>query len=115
MIVDIAVDRSKPLNPDGPEKWSAWVDGVPLVTRVRDPEHAACRALLAAGTTGRVAFRHLKTGTIGLSMDIEWGAGRSAYGSSLGGWQVGAWKPRLPSAGGPLAHVKGSAGTDLPA
>lgn len=51
----------------------------PLVKSHRDPEHAACRALLGRGITGRVTFVHAKTGTAGLSMDIEKGAGLTTF------------------------------------
>jgi hypothetical protein len=61
------------LTPAG-HMWNTTFEGEPLTRLSRDPEHEACRALLARGVTGRVTFIQAKTGTPGLSMDIEKGA-----------------------------------------
>lgn len=64
----------RPLRPDEPEKWDVLFNGDLLISRHHDPEHAACRALLARGLTGKVAFVHTN-GMAGMTMDIEKGAG----------------------------------------
>ena len=66
------------------QKWNVTFDGKTLVSAERDPEHAACRALLALGITGRVTFIHAATGMAGLTMDIAKGAGRTATENDLG-------------------------------
>jgi hypothetical protein len=76
-LVTIWVDRSKPGNPGEAQKWSSSLDGVPLVTRHRDIEHASCRALVKLGRRGRVEFIHAASGVVGISMNIERGAGLS--------------------------------------
>lgn len=93
-VVDLILDQSRPLRPDSWELWSAWLDGVLLVYRVRDPEHAACRALVAKGITGRVTFRHMKSGTRSLSMDIVRGAGATTRQTASGRWRIERWEPR---------------------
>lgn len=65
------------LRPGEPEKWNATLGDKPLLRRVRDPEHDACRALLAKGITGKVTFVHKSTGMAGLTMDVEKSAGRT--------------------------------------
>lgn len=64
-----------------PEKWNVEFDGNEIVHRSRDPEHEACRALQAKGLRGRVTFVHGNTGTLGLTMGINWGAERSTVES----------------------------------
>lgn len=73
VIVVLEADK-RPLRPDEPQKWNATFLDEPLLTRVRDPEHSACRALLARGVTGKVTFIHKSSGMAGLTMDIEKGA-----------------------------------------
>jgi hypothetical protein len=42
--------------------WDVLLDGAAIVTGSRDPEHDACRALLAMGITGPVRFIDGRTG-----------------------------------------------------
>ncbi len=61
--------------------WHVLVDGETIVRSARDPEHQACRALLALGVTGKVTFRHAD-GMAGMTMDIAAGAGLSVNDST---------------------------------
>ena len=75
-------DRDKPLLTNH-QLWSSTFEGKPLVTRHKDVEQASCRALKAMGVTGRVEFVH-ESGTVGLRMDVETGAGLSTAESDRG-------------------------------
>jgi hypothetical protein len=55
-------------------RWHVVFEGDTIVTGSRDPEHDACRALLARGVTGKVTFRH-PCCVAGMIMDIESSAG----------------------------------------
>lgn len=83
-LVKIWVDRSRQGNAGEAQKWSSSLDGVPLVTRHRDIEHASCRALVKLGRRGRVEFIHAASGVVGISMDIERGAGLSTVEDDRG-------------------------------
>lgn len=58
--------------------------GVVLVDSSRDPEHYACRALLALGVTGTVETWHAGAKHAAMRIDIEHGAGRSVSESQTG-------------------------------
>lgn len=51
--------------------WNVFRGDMVLVSRHRDPEHAACRALLATGVTGEALFVHRSSGMPGMMMNIE--------------------------------------------
>ena len=66
------------------QQWVAYVGGAVVAAGQQDPEHNACRTLLALGIKGTVLFVHSATGTPGLAMDIERGAGlTTAEGKGL--------------------------------
>lgn len=70
--------------------WNVYFQGERILEDVRDPEHEACRALLAMGKSGRVMFTHLERGTIGMTMDIASGAGLSTRDEFL---RFASYKP----------------------
>ena len=91
--------------PDAEQKWRATLDGNVIVDAHRDPEHAACRALLAMGITGRVIFQHASSGTAGLSMDIMHGANLITYDDDEQGLRTRQYGPHLWSGAGRRAKV----------
>ena len=54
--------------------WSVMRGGVVLVASSIQPEHDACRALLAQGITGTLVTRHAGEAHQSLAMGIAWGA-----------------------------------------
>ena len=112
-IVRMHVD-DRPIKPDGFQLWNTTYAGDMLLSRVRDPEHASCRALLARGILGRVTFVHDRTGAAGLSMDIEKGAGLTAVERDDRGISIEEYRP-FPSTVRGRTAVKGSGGVYLPA
>lgn len=73
--------------------YSAYLVGrpEPLAHRVRDPEHDACRALLALGYTGRVRFYHGITHS--MTLDIATAAGRKVVEGERDSPYLGRWQP----------------------
>jgi hypothetical protein len=75
-------------------KWHVTVDRATIVRNARDPEHEACRVLLARGiTTGKITFRHASDGMVGMIMDIEKGAGLTVEESENRGLRVAKYRP----------------------
>ena len=66
-------DRSRPLNPGEPIKFSTTLDDQPVVTRSTTPLYESCRVLAAFGLAGRVEFVK-PDGMVAMTMDIERGA-----------------------------------------
>jgi hypothetical protein len=75
-------------------RWRVWHDGAVLCGRARDPEHAACRALLALGITGTLTTRHKGSTTISMSLDIARGAEFTTSDPDKGRLKVIRWHPR---------------------
>jgi hypothetical protein len=112
-VVVLQADE-RPLRPHEPQKWNATLRDEPLLTRVRDPEHDACRALLARGITGKVTFVHKATGMAGLSMDIEKGSGLTVReNTDTGRPRVTKFQP-FPDSGSSPASVSPLEGMELP-
>lgn len=84
LIVFLEVDHSRRGNDGQPEMWNAEFGGERIVFRDRDPEHAACRVLLAQGIAGLVLFVQKATGTPGASMDVTVGAGLTTSENDTG-------------------------------
>ena len=93
MAIAFLIKDNRPQNPDEPAKWNVEFDGEVIVSRAGDPECKACRALLARGITGRVTFIHKRTGTPGVTMDIESGAGLSVADGKRAGLRFQKWQP----------------------
>lgn len=66
-------DRTRPLNPGEPIKFSTTLDDQPVVTRSTTPLFDSCRVLAAFGFAGKVQFVK-PDGTPTMSMEIERGA-----------------------------------------
>lgn len=62
------------LHPAREGVWSVMREGVVLVANSTQPEHDACRALLAQGITGTLVTRHAGDPHQSLAMSIAWGA-----------------------------------------
>lgn len=102
--------------------YRVWHNGAVLIEHTRDPEFAACRALLAAGVTGALQTRHKGSATISFVLDIEAGAASSTSDPDGARIRVGKWQPRdmagpspdKPSiAGSPDPQKWGCPGGDL--
>lgn len=85
-IVELAVER---LTTRGYRYGAIW-NGERIVTDSPDPEHDACRALLAMGITGRMETR--TGGKLRMRFDIEYGAGRMTTESDRGGLHTGKYR-----------------------
>ncbi|MEO9299014.1 hypothetical protein [Devosia alba] len=72
--VTVAEDRSRPLNPGEPMKFSTSLDRQPVVIRSTTPFFDSCRVLASWGFTGKVQFVDAVTGTPRMSMSIPAGA-----------------------------------------
>lgn len=70
----VAEDRSRPLNPGEPIKFSTTLDGKPVSTRSSVPFYDSCRVLHLHGYAGRVRFVDATTHTVRMTMDIAKGA-----------------------------------------
>jgi hypothetical protein len=69
-------DKDKPTR--GKDRWNAYYKGELLVEGSVDPEHDACRKLLALAHKGRVYFRHRGENYVSMQLDIERGAKKCA-------------------------------------
>jgi len=78
------------------QKWNAYLGDEMIVKRHRDPEHAACRALFAAGNVGTVLFVHRSTGVPGISLDIEKAINVAVYDDGARGLYHAAYHPYDP-------------------
>ena len=114
MIAAYLIKDDRTLSPGAPERWHVEYEGELIVTRSRDPEHDACRALLARGVRGRVAFIHAATGTAGLLVDIARGAGRTTVDGPTGTPRARNWRPNPWDVPSP-AREKGSEGPEIAA
>lgn len=73
LTLQIAEDRTRPLNPGEPIKFSTTMDGQPVVTRSAVPMYDSCRVLASWDLTGKAKFVRAD-GTVGMTMDIQAGA-----------------------------------------
>lgn len=91
------------------------IDGERIVGRSHDPEHDACRALLAQGITGRLTFVGVD-GTPRSSIDIEPRAERTIIDDDRRGLLVARYRKWPGSAAiAPVSPETASAPTTLPA
>lgn len=86
VIVELEIER---LTTRGYRYGVIW-NGERIVTDSADPEHDACRALLARGITGRMETR--TDGKTRMLFDIEYGAGRMTTESDKGGLHTGKYR-----------------------
>ena len=78
------------LMPVTPERYAVRLGDVVIVDSSRDPEHAAARALLARGITGRMTTLDA-SGNPRMHFDIETAAGHSVTEGDRG-LQLQRWK-----------------------
>ena len=99
--------------PDRHARFSVTFNGEVIVASARDPEHDACRALLARDITGRVQF-YTAAGTPSLTMDFETAARRVMSEEDRDGLRLRKFTSRDPDTA-PYSASEPSAGAPHPA
>lgn len=74
------------------QRFVVWWRGEVLLA-ARDPEHEACRALLAKGITGTLRVRWKGAAHDASVLDIEIGAGRTTRENDKQSPRIGPWTP----------------------
>jgi hypothetical protein len=85
----------------------SWA-GKTLIESTRNPEHDACRALLARGITGRLEVWRAGTTFPASSIDIERGAGWTISETEEHGPRLVRWRPFEHSDGDAISRSDGS-------
>lgn len=82
-----------PVSSMGRTSYRVTHDGRTLIERSRDPEHDACRALLALGLKGRLETFHPGGTVARMRMDIAFAATRCATEGDRSSPAIRKWSP----------------------
>ena len=108
--VEVTLERD-PRDRDNPtrtlDRWIAWFGEDILVDGSRDPEHDACRELLAMGITGKVTFRHKGSPHPSMTMTIEKSA-QFTVGEDGKRFRLRKYIPFSSGPGAPKTALQGS-------
>ena len=75
------------------DRYRVMHNGLVIVESSRDPEHDACRVLVALGVTGILETRHSGSSIVSIRKDIERGAMRAVIENKHEGPRIGRFKP----------------------